>query len=144
MILGRMLGMPENFQVVGGAAAAGAEMATLTAWVNDGNGGFTQGKLKVAPDQLPTVKAVWVQTKEKFAQMLADSQILRTVGYPAEDGISKKAVNDIRRMAGDDDGCLGKTLNDCIARCDDLIAQTDKTMQLYNVADNSAEIKFKL
>lgn len=136
--------MPENFQTVSGAAAVGAEMATLTTWVNDGKGGLTQGKLKVEPDQLPTVKAVWVQTKEKFTKMLADSQILRTVGYPAEDAVSKKAVDDIRRMAGDDDGCLGKTLNDCIARCDDLIAQTDQTMKLYNVADTSAEIKFKL
>ena len=136
--------MPDNFQPVGGAVAVGAEMATLTAWVSNGQGGLTQGKLKVAPDQLPTVKAVWVQTKEKFSQMLADSQILRTVGYPAEDTVSKKAVDDIRRMAGDADGCLGKTLNDCIARCDDLIAQTDKTMQLYNIADTSAEIKFKL
>ncbi|GAA3436945.1 hypothetical protein [Kutzneria kofuensis] len=136
--------MPENFQRVNGAAAVGAEMATLTTWVNDGKGGFTQGKLKVAPDQLPTVKAVWVQTKEKFTKMLMDAQGLQHIGYPAEDSVSKKAVDNIRRMAGDDEGCLGKTLNDCIARCDELIHQTEQTMQIYNIADTSAEIKFKL
>jgi len=57
--------MAESFQV-GQTPAVGAEMATLTAWVNDGKGGVTQGKLRVTPDQLPTIKAAWVQAKEKW------------------------------------------------------------------------------
>ena len=136
--------MPESFQTVSGAAAVGAEMATLTTWVNDGKGGLTQGKLKVAPDQLPTVKAAWVQAKEKFVAMQRTSLQLQSIGYPANDEVSKQAVNNIRRMAGDDEGCLGKALADGIARFDDLIHQTEQTMKLYNVADNSAEIKFKV
>jgi hypothetical protein len=136
--------MPENFQTVGGAAAVGSEMATLTAWVNDGKGGITQGKLKVEPDQLPTVKATWVQARDKFVAMQRTAQQLQFVPYPAEDGVSKQAVNNLRKAAGDGDGCLGKTLADCIARCDDLIHQTEQTMKLYQVADTSAEIKFAL
>jgi hypothetical protein len=136
--------MANTFGTPNNPADVGREMATLATWASDGKGGFTQGKLKVEPDQLPTVKAVWVQAKEKFTKMLVDSQNLRNVGYPAEDEVSKQAVNNLRRMAGDGEGCLGKTLNDCIVRCDDLIRQTDQTMKLYNIADNSAEIKFKV
>jgi hypothetical protein len=138
-----MLGMPENVQI-GGAAAVGAEMATLTAWVNDGKGGVTQGKLKVEPDQLPIVKATWVQAREKFVAMQSTARDLQSTPYPANDEVSRKAVDNLRKAAGSDDGCLSKTLDDCIARCNDLIHQTEQTMKLYNVADTSAEIKFKL
>ena len=135
--------MPEDFQV-SNAAAVGAEMATLTTWVNDGKGGFTQGKLKVAPDQLPTVKAVWIQAQQEFIDMKNTATMLGNVGYPADDEVSKQAVNNLRKRAGSGEGCLGKAIDDSITRCQDLIDQTDKTMKLYNVADTSAEIKFNL
>lgn len=136
--------MPENFQTVSGAAAVGAEMATLTAWVNDGKGGVTQGKLRVEPDQLPTVKATWVQARDKFVEMQHTARALQNIPYPAEDQVSKQAVNNLRKAAGQGQGCLAKTLDDCIARCEELISQTDKAMHLYSVADTSAEIKFNL
>jgi hypothetical protein len=135
--------MPNTFQPAG-AAAIGAEMATLATWASGGKGGFVQGKLKVAPDQLPTVKAAFVQAKEKFIAMQHTARQLENLPYPAEDEVSKNAVNNLRKAAGDTPGCLGKTLVDCIARCDDMINQVEQTMKSYQVADSSAEIKFNL
>jgi hypothetical protein len=135
--------MPNTFQPVGGAAV-GAEMATLATWASDGKGGVTQGKLKVAPDQLPTVKAAFVQAKEKFMEMQGTASELTSVGYPANDEVSVQAVNKLRVAAGGDIGSLGRTLTDCVARCDDMINQIDQTMRLYNVADSSAEVKFRV
>ena len=135
--------MPNTFQPAG-AAAIGAEMATLATWGSDGKGGVVQGKLKVAPDQLPTVKAAFVQAKEKFMDMQSTARELTSVGYPANDEVSVQAVNKLRDAAGGNVGALGKTLTDCIARCDDMINQIDQTMKLYNVADSSAEVKFQV
>ncbi|MFC0432568.1 hypothetical protein [Kutzneria buriramensis] len=127
----------------GAAGAVGREMATLAVWANDGKGGFTQGQLKVDPEQLPTVKATFVQAREKFKAMVISSQKLQNIAPPGDDEVSKKAVQDLGKFAGDGDGCLGKTLNDCIARCDDIIGNVEKSMQLYKVADTSASIKLK-
>lgn len=136
--------MPDTFQPVGSTAAVGAEMATLATWGSDGKGGIVQGKLKVAPDQLPTVKAAFVQARDKFLAMQGTAKQLEYVAYPADDQVSRQAVDKLRKAAGGADGALGKTLVDCIARCEDMINQIDQTMKLYNVADSSAQIKFQV
>ena len=135
--------MPDTFQPAG-AAAIGAEMATLATWGSDGKGGLVQGKLKVAPDQLPTVKAAFVQAMAKFTDMKDTAKELEYIAYPANDEVSRQAVDKLRTAAGSGVGCLGKTLDDCIARCDDMVKQIDQTMKLYNVADSSAEVKFQV
>jgi hypothetical protein len=135
--------MPNTFQPAG-AAAIGAEVATLATWASDGKGGVVQGKLKVAPDQLPTVKAAFVQAKQKFTDMRDTARELQAIGYPANDEVSVQAVNKLRQAAGDGVGGLMKTLSDCANRCDDMISQIDQTMKIYNVADSSAEVKFQV
>ncbi|GAA0621816.1 hypothetical protein GCM10010174_45790 [Kutzneria viridogrisea] len=119
-------------------------MAALATWASDGQGGLVQGTLKVQPDQLPTVKAVWVQAQQEFLDMRNTALLLGNVAYPAEDEVSKQAVNSLRKAAGGEAGGLGKTVDDCITRCQDMIDQVDKTMKLYHVADTSAAIKFSL
>ncbi|GAA0621689.1 hypothetical protein GCM10010174_45680 [Kutzneria viridogrisea] len=118
-------------------------MAALATWASDGQGGLVQGTLKVQPDQLLTVKAVWEQARDKFREMKLTASELQTIPYSGNDEVSKQAVNKLRKATGFDAGCLDKTLDDCIARCDDLIRQTEQTMKLYHVADTSAAIKLK-
>ncbi|AHH98567.1 hypothetical protein [Kutzneria albida] len=123
--------------------AVGHEKAVLATWASDGKGGFTSGQLMVEPDRLPTVKATFLQAKDRFREMLSTAQNLRYLNAPGDDEVSKQAVDNLAKLAGGGEGCLTKTLNDCMARCDEMIANVDKSMQLYKVADTSAEIKFK-
>ncbi|AHH94530.1 hypothetical protein [Kutzneria albida] len=135
--------MPE-FNATHDPVFVGREMATINTWAHDGSGGYTKGALQVAPDRLPTLKAGWIAAQEEFLSIKRDSHWLRSVGAPGNDEVSKQAVKNLGRMAGDEEGFLGKTLDDCVAYCQHVIDEVDKTMKMYKVADTSAEIKFKM
>jgi hypothetical protein len=111
----------------------------ITTTVNTGAGSAAPTSFAVHPEQLPTLRAGFQQAKDKLLEIRNKAGDLRYIDAPGADEVSVKAVKQLGKKAGDDDGCLGKAVNDALARVQHVIDQVDATMQTYQrTEDHSA------